>query len=524
MLQDLASAMQANRPSYFMGTIVMTKYSDEVWEIADGQQRLATTMIILCVTRDLFLSAGDEKRARSIEQDFIFWIDPDSAEEVARLTLNLDDNDFFYWRIVRRPSDRSRDMEPTLASHHLLHGAYASVQRYFNELRGQVGEGFFDALLRWRRYLLNSAKVLVLKVSDPKLAFVMFVTLNDRGVRTSQADLVKNYLFEQAEAGKRAGEAHRAWSSMRALVESIGDGDELLMEFVRWSCCVLYGITREKEVFDRIVEHAQGPTNAIKVLRSLERLANDCAALFNPDHSKWDDYPNEVRSLVRELVGLEVKQMRPLLLAIAKNFTPARAAVCFKRMIAWAVRMTIAGGTKAGRLDVFYANLAYGVNGGRIKDYAGLLAATKGGIPSDAEFQSYFEGMRVRVSKPARYYLRSLEKTVHAEKEPGWNPNENPDEITLEDIMPQSVGPEWAASAQDVETHCNRLGNLALLQASQNIGAGRSGFEAKKMIFAAAPYALTQMVARFKRWGVKEIEKRQKELAKHAVATWPVDA
>jgi uncharacterized protein with ParB-like and HNH nuclease domain len=55
MLQDLAEAMQADRPSYFMGTIVLTKSGDELWEIADGQQRLATTTIILCVIRDLFL-------------------------------------------------------------------------------------------------------------------------------------------------------------------------------------------------------------------------------------------------------------------------------------------------------------------------------------------------------------------------------------------------------------------------------------------------------------------------------------
>ena len=54
MLQDLANAMKAGRESYFMGTIVMTRFSDEEWEVADGQQRLATTTIILCVIRDIF--------------------------------------------------------------------------------------------------------------------------------------------------------------------------------------------------------------------------------------------------------------------------------------------------------------------------------------------------------------------------------------------------------------------------------------------------------------------------------------
>jgi len=82
MLQDLANAMRSGRPSYFMGTIVMTKYDNEEWEIADGQQRLATTTIILCVIRDMMIKMGEEKLARGVEQEFISGIDPDSGEDV----------------------------------------------------------------------------------------------------------------------------------------------------------------------------------------------------------------------------------------------------------------------------------------------------------------------------------------------------------------------------------------------------------------------------------------------------------
>ncbi len=159
MLQDLANAMQTDHPSYFMGTIVLTKSGDELWEIADGQQRLATTTIILCVIRDLFLAMEDEKRARSFEQDFLFGIDPDSAEEVARLMLNTDDNHFFYHRIILRPSERPADLEPKFTSHRLLKSAYDTVYQYFTTLQTQVGKGFSAALLQWRRYLLNGAKV-----------------------------------------------------------------------------------------------------------------------------------------------------------------------------------------------------------------------------------------------------------------------------------------------------------------------------------------------------------------------------
>src|SRR3546814_8365981 len=67
------------------------------------------------------------------------------------------------------------------------------------------------------------ASVILLKAPDSAHAFRMFETLNDRGQKTSQADLVKNYLFEQA--GERVVEAQAKWSSMLNTLEEIDDDD-----------------------------------------------------------------------------------------------------------------------------------------------------------------------------------------------------------------------------------------------------------------------------------------------------------
>jgi len=247
MLQDLSNAMRQRLTFYFMGTIVMTKKGNEEWEIADGQQRLATTTIIFAAIRDIFLEMEDEKRALSFEQEFLFGIDADSASVIARLTLNADDNPYFYNRIILRPKDRNRDFSPRLASHKRLQAAYKVVRKYFKDLQGQVGTQFTETLLEWRRYLLNGAKALLLKVPESKWAFIMFATMNDRGIKTSQVDLVKNHLFQ--EANGRIDEAQRAWSAMRSIIEGISDDDDLVMEYMRWVACLVYGITREKEVF-----------------------------------------------------------------------------------------------------------------------------------------------------------------------------------------------------------------------------------------------------------------------------------
>ena len=46
-------------------------------------------------------------------------------------------------------------------------------------------------------------------------AFRMFETLNDRGLRTSQVDILKSYLFEQADKDQSVNFAQAKWSAMR---------------------------------------------------------------------------------------------------------------------------------------------------------------------------------------------------------------------------------------------------------------------------------------------------------------------
>lgn len=63
-------------------------------EVADGQQRLATTTILLAAMRDWLFHRKEEMRVTSIENDFLFKIDRDANEIEPRLTLNVDDNGF----------------------------------------------------------------------------------------------------------------------------------------------------------------------------------------------------------------------------------------------------------------------------------------------------------------------------------------------------------------------------------------------------------------------------------------------
>ena len=518
LLTDIRGSMDKGKDVYFLGIIVLTTTPKGLHEVADGQQRLATTTIMLAAIRDIFLELKDDLGAESIEKDFLFTIDIEAREKISKLTLNDDDNQFFCSRILARPKDRGKQ-QPTRRSHNLLQEAAAEIRKYFNDLKSQVGEsGYVPALLRWRKYVLESATVITMTGSDDLDAFVMFETLNDRGLKTSQADLVKNHLFK--EAGDRRAEAQSCWSNMRGAIESLGD-DDLIIDFLRHVCNLLYGQTRERDVFEKIKTANKGSGDAIGFLSLLGELSQDYAAILNPDHPKWNTYPPNIRLAIKSLNELKVSQIRPLLLGAARHFEPKHAAKAFDRFVAWTVRFIICGGGRGGDMERNYCDMANAVHVGKIKSVAQLDAAAVGIVPTDAQFQSSFETVRVNVAKLARYYLRSLERTAEGQLNPEYVVNDEAAVVNLEHIM--VLSDEWpSVTDRDIESHGNRLGNLVLLQADINSKIDRHDFATKKKAYKKSSFQLTSHVSDANTWGVNEIDSRQKVLATYAVKTWKI--
>jgi uncharacterized protein with ParB-like and HNH nuclease domain len=82
-----------------LGTIVTIPKTAALLEITDGQQRLATTAILLAQVRNYLKRKRKRKRnedliAESITNAFLTDIDRERRERVARLQLNLDDNEY----------------------------------------------------------------------------------------------------------------------------------------------------------------------------------------------------------------------------------------------------------------------------------------------------------------------------------------------------------------------------------------------------------------------------------------------
>lgn len=522
LLRDFTKAIRNQESSYFLGTIVLTGGEDGPPEIADGQQRLATTTILLAAIRDWMHKHDEEMLVRSIEDGFLFKILRDKKTEEPRLTLNVDDNEFFKNRILKRPDDPARKIEPTKLSHRRINAAANLAAKHINEVLKPLPEGEkVPALNEWIDFIEESAQVILLKVPDDLNAFVMFETLNDRGLKTSQADLVKNYLY--SEAGERISEAQQQWAVTTSLLESTDD-DDIVLTYLRHLMSALYGLTREREVFERIKDNNAGQGPVMRFLHTLAQFAIEYGAILNPDHVKWNEYKPSIRHYIRILNTLQVQQIRPLLLVVAKKFSKQETEKAFHLFVSWTVRFLIAGGGRGGRLEEAYAQRAKDVTDGKINNTKELALKMGTVVPTDAEFEAAFSTAIVSKSHLARYYLRALERCVKNEPEPELIPNDDP-VINLEHILPEIPGPAWYHIEPEVAAAIyRRLGNMVLIQATKNSMIGNSDFvKAKRPVLGASAYILTSETAQNEIWGIDQISDRQKRLAKLAVKTWPID-
>src|SRR5258706_8278130 len=168
LFQDLNEAISNGDGTneYFLGTIVLVQKSAEEPSIVDGQQRLATTTILLARIRDRFLDLNRDNSARSIEDSFLRNINRKTELEDPRIQLNLEDNEFFIKKILPARLDLSSEKSLRPSNRRLLRAS-----KMADELMKDLGKHLppaaqFNLLNRGVDFLEHKQTVLVVTCLD----------------------------------------------------------------------------------------------------------------------------------------------------------------------------------------------------------------------------------------------------------------------------------------------------------------------------------------------------------------------
>ena len=222
---------------------------------------------------------------------------------------------------------------------------------------------------------------------------------------------------------------------MLGALDAVG-GEELAVMFIRHLWSSKNGVTREKELYDKIKGSITSPREAIDFASDLAEGARLYAAILNPEHELWDKYGQTAAEHVKTLNLLGLIQMRPLLLGILDTFNVREVQKTLQLLVSWSVRLLIQGGLGTGPLELFYSQRSVDVRNGAIRTARDLVRAAQGTIPTDNQFRATFATKSVSQTHLARYYLRVLEKQVRGDAEPSLIPNSNADVVNLEHILP----------------------------------------------------------------------------------------
>lgn len=198
---DLIEAKE-NDPNYFLGSVITAKSEDSTsyLDIVDGQQRLTTLTILLCVYRDLFPNINENL----LDTD-PFAIDNKVIgssirfnDRFERLRLRTHSNHQSDFDSIVLNGDTTNLKKPTkqdLRKDEPKHKFINTAHFFTNKLK-DLGKDDAGGLIN---YLFNSVKIIRIDCQSVAFAIKLFQVLNDRGLDLSNADLIKSFLIGQIQ-------------------------------------------------------------------------------------------------------------------------------------------------------------------------------------------------------------------------------------------------------------------------------------------------------------------------------------
>jgi hypothetical protein len=387
------------------------------------------------------------------------------------------------------------------------------LSKHVQEHVAASGPTWEDTLIRWIDLLESQARVINVVVGNEADAFLIFETLNDRGLTLTVADLLKNYLFGLARDDVE--EVQHAWMSALEVLESAAD-EETFTTFLRHYWSSIHGATRERDLYRQLRSTIRTREAAIAFTRALEMAAPLYAGLLDSAHPVWERWPGltpEAETLLR--LGLE--QNRPLALAAMHRFDADNLRQLLRAMISWSVRGLIVGGIGGGQTERYFAEAARKVSAGTIEGTDGVLHELAPILRSDDEFKRAFEIARVNKTRLAHYYLVALERGLADADDPALVASAEEDEWVLQLALPRMAdAADWPQfEPEEVGQWANRLGNQFITRKST---AGEPATHDGSTALAAEGSPLPVKV---QTWSPEAIADRQLRLAEHAAVVWP---
>jgi len=519
LLDDLLHAMEhvenvSNASPYFLGSIVTIKNGLQPQaQIVDGQQRITTLTILLCVLRELAFSESDVNDTHN----YVYAPGRESAGIPGhyRLTVRERDRGFFQNNIQQMGKlcpllERSPANLPDSQRRMLENARYL-----YNDLfkREEKLRKILTQFLAQRCYLV------VVSASDQNSAYRIFSVLNDRGLDLSPTDILKADIIGALPESIRSRQTE-IWEKIE---EDLGrDRFSDLFAHVR-----MISVKRRQRgtLQQEFQDHVLKAVDRAKFIDTvLEPYAEAYATVTGASYASAGG-SGEVNNYLRYLNRLDNFDWIPPAMAFYRRNQNTEAFLRFVRdleRLAYAMFIVRAN---VNRRTSRYADILRAIDQKEdlyslssplqlsSKDISVILSALDGPI-----------GSLTRVRRTLLLRLDSLLADQGARYEHAT--------ITVEHVLPRNPerNSQWLIDFPDDEERTewtDRLANLVLLSRTMNSRALNHDFDRKKREYfqkgAVVTFALTSQVLAEDKWVPAVLQKRQRELINALKKEWRLE-
>jgi hypothetical protein len=493
---------------YFLGSVVVVEGARSHL-LLDGQQRLATSAILLSVIRD-FLFRYNRDSAVRLSNRYLTDYDDAAAKQVFKITLNSYDRDFFKREVLESREGHYESPVPSIESHRLIRKAREFFAAKFEEAFVRINDPVASHkwALRIQRVLTGNVSVVAVFSADEDNAAIVFETLNDRGIGLSTPDLLRNLLLRRAPEIQRE-EIISLWGQILQIEDDVN-----IKHFLRHHWISYQGDVKTQSLYREIKDDI-----TTKNIDSLifSRLLSDASVVYR-DILTGNHPSEDVSRLLKDVNDLDATQFYPAILSAFETVEDHNALKRFLiGIIATFVRHTVIGRLDSSLVEDFAFALAKRLreNG----DVQVSLQELKAFAPKDDAFKSAFKTASISRAATARYILRELEHKRRLTEELEVS---TPSRVHVEHIYPQTpqAGQRWENHGQTI----NRLGNLTLLSRRLNVGIRNSIFAVKKPSYLQSEILITKELGEIMEWNLASIDTRQTEMSKVATEIWAFPA
>ena len=535
----------------FLGSIVLGDLKMPTGEVTarqiiDGQQRLTTLQVLLAALRDLSIERGEADYGAVfgglIRNLVASKKDPNSVYKV--WPTNQDREAF---RAVMEAKSRAavdevvKGKSPKLKHlrEHLIPQAYCYFYDHAERLLKRH-EASREDVLEALHHALQDDLILVVvdldKEDDPQL---IFETLNALGTPLLPADLVKNYLFHQAELEEAPIDElyNEHWKALDQdqvfWRQEVRQGrlkrpriDLFLAHYLALKSRSVVNVGHLFGTFREIAESAQLP--AADQMRTVREYAD----VYRRFH-EFPELSREARFFSR-LDALDTSMVYPVLLEVLRDTEDlAQSRRCLDMLESYLVRRAICGLTYKSYnrifVDLIKAMAERGFTAGTLEQFLLTREGESASWPTDAEVLTAFETYPAyRKIKRSRVLMILEAIELHIRQGRLTENVTIHDKLTIEHVMPQKWQSNWPFPSGvngEHEARRNQLvhtfGNLTLVTDSLNPTLSNGAWRDKRP--ALLKYSILALNHAFQdqdEWNEEAIIQRGRELGKVALTLW----